>query len=63
MRDPQSTRLARGELARATGHRYAALSKEVEGLSIEAQMELIRLIRSLKDAVSSEKRKRHSLLG
>lgn len=52
------TRQARAEVARSTGHRYLALDNAIEALPVEAQRDLIRLIRNLKSTADSEKRKR-----
>lgn len=51
-------RHARAEVARATGHRYAQLELACEDLSREAQQDLIRLIRNLKEEATREKQKR-----
>ena len=51
-------RQAKGEVARATGHRYHALEQAIEAMPIEAQRDLIRLIRNLKAEAQSEKNKR-----
>lgn len=51
-------RQAKGEVARATGHRYLALEKATEDMPIEAQRDLIRLIRNLKGEAQSERNKR-----
>ena len=49
-------RQAQGEVARATGHRYAHLGMACEGMSVEALRDLVRLIRNLKDEISRVKR-------
>ena len=51
-------RPARGEVARATGHRYQALEDACKDMPVEAQRDLIRLIRNLKQEAQSEKQKR-----
>jgi cytochrome c553 len=51
-------RQARGEVARATGHRYLHLEQACEEMSHEALQDLARLIRTLQTTASSEKRKR-----
>jgi len=52
------THVARGELARATGHAYPDLERACENLSTIALQDLIRLIRNLKSEAQTEKRKR-----
>lgn len=52
------TRHVKAEVARSTGHRYADLEKACESLPVEAQRDLIRLIRNLKDEARREKQKR-----
>jgi len=51
-------REAIGEVARATGHRYPALEVAIEEMESEAQRDLIRLIRNLKQDANQERQKR-----
>lgn len=51
-------RQARGEVARATGRRYAHLEQACEGMDHQALQDLIRLIRNLQSNVTSERNKR-----
>lgn len=54
----QLIRQARGEVARATGHRYTHLEQACEGMDYESLQDLIRLIRNLQSNVTSERNKR-----
>ena len=56
--DPRIVRICRGDVARATGHRYRALELALDDLDTEALMDLRRLIDNLKTDAQREKRKR-----
>ena len=56
--NPQLTRQARAEVARATGHRYPELDKAVAEMTTGVQQDLIRLIRNLQSEARTEKQKR-----
>ena len=53
-------RAAKAELYHATGHRYAALERQLEKLDTEGLMDFTRLVRELKSQVSREKRLRRT---
>lgn len=54
-------RTVRAELARATGHRYAALELAVENMEdVEVLRDLLRLIQNLKAETQREKRLRQT---
>jgi len=57
-RPTQLIRAARGEIARATGHRYLHLEQACESMDYDTLQDLIRLVRNLTQTASSEKRKR-----
>lgn len=58
MSDPMLIRQTRGEVHRATGHRYAALEKACESMEPEALRDLVRLIQNLQSEARTEKQKR-----
>ena len=51
-------RQTRGEVARATGHRYASLEQACEEMGVEALRDLVLLIRNLQSEARTEKQKR-----
>lgn len=54
----QQIRQARGEVARATGHRYMHLEQACEQMDLESLRDLIRLIRNMQGKVTTERNKR-----
>lgn len=56
--DPVLTRAVRGEVARATGHRYPDLDKALDRFTTAELRDLQRLIHNLQAKATSERNKR-----